>query len=234
MPVLSAQQLTDIQGDIRRRLLRALKRRGLLERLRQVDPEHPVYESLKPGPGGSVRLLVTPLELIDRLAALIPPPRRHRHRYYGVLAPNAPLRAVVTALAGAKENPPLSAAMTGAVLATEPGATVQNASDDVGEERAYRKAARYVWALLLGRIYEVLPLVCPKCGGDMRIIAFINEGPVTREILGHLGEPTTAPSLAPARGPPLWELLVAGPVERETDLLAQPAPDYEFDQRVAW
>ena len=39
----------------------------------------------------------------------------------------------------------------------------------------------------------------------MRIIAFINEGPVIREILGHLGEPISAPRLAPARGPPLWE-----------------------------
>jgi hypothetical protein len=39
------------------------------------------------------------MELLDRLAALIPPPRRHRHRYVGVLALNAPLRAVVTTLA---------------------------------------------------------------------------------------------------------------------------------------
>ena len=61
--------------------------------------EHLVYESIKPGPGGSVSLLLTPLELIERLAALIPQPRRHRHRYYGVLAPNAPLRAAVMALA---------------------------------------------------------------------------------------------------------------------------------------
>jgi len=27
------------------------------------------------------------LELIDRIAALVPPPRTHRHRYLGVLAP---------------------------------------------------------------------------------------------------------------------------------------------------
>jgi hypothetical protein len=40
----------------------------------------------------------------------------------------------------------------------------------------------------------------------MRIIAFINEGPVIGEIFGHLGEPISAPHLAPARGPPLWEL----------------------------
>ena len=98
--------------------------------------------------------------------------------------------------------------MTKAVSATEPGAT---------EERAHRKAARYAWALLLARIYEVLPLVCPKCGGDLRIIAFINEGPVIREILGHLGEPTSAPRLALARGPPLWALPATEQAERETD-----------------
>jgi hypothetical protein len=33
--------------------------------------------------------MLTPLELIDRLAALIAPPRRHRHRFVGVLGPNA-------------------------------------------------------------------------------------------------------------------------------------------------
>lgn len=211
------------------RLLRYCARPAFaLERLRQIDPEHLVYESLKPGPGGSVSLLLTPLELIERLASLIPPPRRHRHRYYGVLAPNAPLRTVVTALAAEKVEATPPTAMTEAVPATEPGAT---------DEPIHRKAARYVWALLLARIYEVLPLVCPKCGGDLRIMAFINEGPVIREILGHLGELTSAPRLAPARGPLLWALPVGDQAERETDPpdpQAQPAPDYEFDQRVAW
>ena len=62
-------------------------------------------------------------------------------------------------------------------------------------EPAHRKAARCVWALLLARIYEVLPLVSPKCGGDLRIIACLNDGPLIREILGHLGDPTSAPTL---------------------------------------
>jgi len=82
------------------RLLRYCARPAFaLERLRELDPEHLVYESVKPGPGGSVSLMLTPMQLLDRLAALIPPPRRHRHRYVGVLAPNSPLRAAVTALA---------------------------------------------------------------------------------------------------------------------------------------
>ena len=44
-------------------------------------------------------LALTPLELIRRIAALVPPPRIHRHRYFGVLAPNSPLRSAVTAQA---------------------------------------------------------------------------------------------------------------------------------------
>jgi len=50
---------------------------------------------------GKKVLLLKPFdELLDRLAKLIPPPRYHRHFYHGVLAPNAPLRARIRALAG--------------------------------------------------------------------------------------------------------------------------------------
>jgi hypothetical protein len=66
----------------------------------------------------------------------------------------------------------------------------------------------------------------------MRIIALITEAPAVRQILAHLGEPTSPPRLAPARGPPLWEMPDAG--KDRFDHHAQPAPDYEFDQRIAW
>ena len=70
-----------------------------LERLEQLAHDQLVYRSPKPQPDGRTELSLTPLELIERLAALIPPPRIHRHRYHGVLAPNSPQRAQVTALA---------------------------------------------------------------------------------------------------------------------------------------
>jgi len=164
--------------------------------------------------------MLTPMQLLDRLAALIPPPRRHRHRCYGALAPHSPLRAAVTALAQPAENTP-APAMIGA-----------SPSDATPTEPAHRQAARYVWALPLARIYEVLPLLCPKCGGAMKIIAFITETVVIREILGHLGEPISPPRLKPARGPPLWQMQDSG--SDAIDPQAQPASDYEFDQRIAW
>jgi len=52
---------------------------------------------------------------------------------------------------------------------------------------------------LFARIDEIFPLVCPRCGGDMRVIAFITDGPSVRDILGHRGEPTAPPRIAIAR-----------------------------------
>jgi len=94
---------------------------------------------------------------------MLPPPRIHRHRYLGVLAPNSPL---------------------------------------------------------LARIYEVRPLLCPLCGAEMRIIAFITDGPTVRDILGHLGERAAPPRIAPPRGPPLWEFADA---EHDPTTSAAPA-----------
>jgi hypothetical protein len=52
-----------------------------------------------------------------------------------------------------------------------------------GELKAFRKS----WARLIQKIYEVDPLVCPKCNGAMRIISFIEDKSVIRDILQHLG-----------------------------------------------
>lgn len=100
------------------------------------------------------------------------------------------------------------------------------------EEELLRRAARYAWALLIARIYEAFPLVCPRCGSEMRIIAFITDAGAVRDILTHLGEPTSPPRLMPARAPPLWEM--QGATTGEPEPQPQPVPEYEFDQRIAW
>lgn len=64
----------------------------------------------------------------------------------------------------------------------------------------HRAASHYLWAMLLARIYETLPLVCPLCQSPMRIIAFITEGSTEQEILNHLGESTLPPKVATAVG----------------------------------
>jgi hypothetical protein len=186
-------------------------------------------------------LHLTPLELIDRIAALVPPPRTHRHRYFGVLAPNSPLRAAVTTLAAPAKQ---------VVVQTEPAATGEGTPGVVPQGNALpptpepaapakRSTAHYLWAVLIARIYEVFPLLCPKCGGQMRLIAFITEGTQIRKILDHIGVDSEPPHISPARGPPLWDDCDAHvgegvAAEPDWDLAAQVAPDFEVDQRINW
>jgi hypothetical protein len=48
-------------------------------------------------------------------------------------------------------------------------------------------ALRRRWAQLIPRVYEIDPLVCPRCQGVMRVVSFMTEGRVIRRILDHLG-----------------------------------------------
>ena len=50
-----------------------------------------------------------------------------------------------------------------------------------------KKGCNKSWARLIKKIYEVDPLICPKCGGQMRIIAFIEDYKVIKKILDYLG-----------------------------------------------
>ena len=185
-------------------------------------------------------LTLTPLELIDRIAALVPPPRTHRHRYFGVLAPNSPLRCAVTAMAAPLQQ-------TGAQAQTDTtgegapavATPLGNAIAPTPEPAPPKRSAHYLWAVLIARIYEVCPLLCPLCGGQMRIIAFITHSADIRQILDHIGVESEPPHISPARGPPLWEGCDAPmddrvQIEPDWDLAAQPAPDFDADQRVNW
>jgi len=104
---------------------------------------------------------------------------------------------------------------------------------------ARRITCHYLWAVLIARIYEVFPLLCPICGGQMRIIAFITHSADIRQRLEHIGVETELPRITPARGPPLWDECDAQAAEGmesvpDWDEAAQPAPDFEVDQRVSW
>ena len=77
----------------------------------------------------------------------------------------------------------------------------------------------------------------------MRLIAFITHSADIRQILEHIGVDSEPPRIAPARGPPLWDdcdaqtddgVHIEPDWATDWDGAAQPAPDYEVDQRVNW
>jgi hypothetical protein len=72
-------------------------------------------------------------------------------------------------------------------------------AEPVPNETRVPLEVRRSWARLIRQVYEVDPLLCPQCGGTMKVIAVIERPAVVRQILDHLGFPTAAPSL---RAPP--------------------------------
>ena len=105
-----------------------------------------------------------PLEFLARLLTHIPDPGQVMTRYYGWYASRTRGMRRRQAAGGAEVEEP--------VAITDP-------------VHWSLRAARYRWAELLRRIYEVDPLTCPRCAALMRIVAVITDPAVITRILVH-------------------------------------------------
>ena len=87
--------------------------------------------------------------------------------------------------------------------------------------------------MLLVKIFEINPLVCPGCGREMKIIAFVTERQPIGRILQHIGEPDHAPAISPARGPPINDTEINQ--TQGWDITAvESISEYKFDQTINW
>jgi hypothetical protein len=60
-------------------------------------------------------------------------------------------------------------------------------------------ARKRAWARLLAKVYEIDPMVCPKCGGEMKVIAVIQDPMEIRDILGVYPRSSTKLSFGPMK-----------------------------------
>jgi hypothetical protein len=145
-----------------------------------------VYRYTRPWSDGTSGIKMSPLELMEKLAALVPLPRAHLVRYSGCLAPHSKLRA--------------------AIIPTP----CQQGADD---EETKTTTPYWNWARLLGRVFDPEMATClpPLCGrrepcdlsfcrrSALRIIAAITHEEVITRILRHLKLASVPPPIAPAR-----------------------------------
>ena len=201
---------------------------GRIARISYVLPRHKAASWVGPGrgrkstrPGANGVVALSPFEFLDRLADLVPPPRKHRHRYHGVFAPNHKLTSAVTALAIGNVGKPRDAATGGHAVGghVADGDTTGDRCDSCDKPRSH-DTSRIAWAKLMARVGEEFPLECPGCGGDIRLIAFITDPGPIRKILTHLGEPLE-PALIPRKKRPGCFASPAAPSSRPS---AHPRP----------
>jgi hypothetical protein len=125
-------------------------------------------------------VLFEPHDFIARLAALVPRPRTHLIRYHGVFAPNARHRPLIvkakTAHRGTKD----------------------------ADQNEPTPSAPSRWVSRLKQVFDVDVSVCPRCGGQLRVIGEVTEPNVIARILEHL----QARGEQAARAPP--ELTLTG------------------------
>jgi hypothetical protein len=169
------------------RLMRYTARGALsLERLEQDANGDLLYRFNRPWSDGTTGITLSPLELLEKLAALVPLPRAHLVRYAGCLAPHSKLRA--------------------AIIPTP-------RQQGVDGEQTKTGTPYWDWARLLGRVFDLDMATClpplrgrrepcdlPFCRrGSLRIIAtFTLESVITR-ILRHLKLASVPPPIVPAR-----------------------------------
>jgi Putative transposase len=134
---------------------------------------------------GTTHLIFDPVELLERLAALIPRPRSNLVLYHGVLAPRAAWRKRVV-----RSKVPNG---------EEGGSTAQD-EHGAGEHGGRSNRA---WAHLMQRSFGFDVLACPRCSGRLTLVALIRAPEVITRILRHLQLPDVVPVMRPAREPPL-------------------------------
>lgn len=160
--------------DQHERLIRYTARGAVsLERLEQDANGDLLYTFTRPWADGTTGIKLSPLELLEKLAALVPLPRVHLVRYGGCLAPHSKRR--------------------GAVIPTP-------RQQGVEESDTRTPSPHWSWARLLKRVFAIAMERCPRCQqGTLRIIAAITEGSVITQILRHLKLAVDPPPIAPAR-----------------------------------
>jgi hypothetical protein len=135
-----------------------------------------------------------PLDFLAEVTQHIPNKGEHQIRYYGFYSnKNRGIRA-----------------KAGKAIVAVPGMPEP--------DTAFRRKCRMTWAALIKCVYEVDPLKCAKCGGEMRIVSFIEEKVVIEKILKHCGlwkePPIRPPPTAPPAVPPQIRALDYGFYER--------------------
>jgi hypothetical protein len=107
-------------------------------------------EKLFEGPNSNFQVY-DPLDFLAAVTAHIPDRREHLVRYYGWYSI---VQRGKRRKQGLEAKPPEAPPIENYTIKA--------------------RAARRAWARLIKKIYKVDPLLCPECGGDMKIIVFID------------------------------------------------------------
>jgi hypothetical protein len=124
------------------------------------------------------------LEFLARVTAHIPNKWESTTRYYGAYSSRT--RSVQKKQSTNNSSPESTSTLIPCAL----------------EPQSIRKASKS-WASLIKRVFEIDPLICPKCSSTMRVVSFITNSNEVNRLLKNLGIPAwTIPEPIKSNAPP--------------------------------
>jgi hypothetical protein len=152
------------------------------ERLERLDDGRVRIGFKRAWTDGTAAIELSPVGLVEKLAALIPPPRANLITYSGVLAGHAKLRAEVIPTAASSSQ-----------ADEERRRSLRLVKREARVARTRRGLEARGWAELLWRVFRVDGWACRACGAAMRLRAVV---------VGHAATGKVLRCLDHARGPP--------------------------------
>lgn len=175
--------INTLQRDRLSQLIEYVARGPLSNERLQIREDGKVVLQLKSKwADGTSHLLFTAGEFIEKLAALIPPPRSHLVRWAGVFAPNSPFRKEITLKPEAKKGFDFA----------------EDGEDGSGCGKRRKNYKNYNWSKMLARVFQVDVLKCECCGGHLRPVCAVTDSDSIRRYLKHMDIDYDPPP----RGPP--------------------------------
>ncbi len=135
-------------------------------RLKKINNGEILFEMKTTWGDGTRAILFTPLELIEKLVAIIPKPRIHQIRFHGILAPSATDRERVV-----------------------PSKVDHQIQHEMFEKTPCKKTPRLNWAELLRRTFQIDMNECSICGGTVKFIKAVIKRDEITAVLESTGPP---------------------------------------------
>ena len=153
------------------------------ERLTLLPNNRVRIEFKRPWSDCTAGVSMTYSEFIEKLMALIPPPRRPLTRWNGIFAPASKLRAEISPKPEERK-----------------GSYFTEKENSGGEKRKNSS-----WARLLKRVFKIDVLEC-ECGGKLKPVAALKDFESCKRYLENMGYGHSPPKISPARlaREPLW------------------------------
>lgn len=159
------------------KLIEYIARGPLANERLEITSDRKVKLQLKtPYSDGTTHLLFTFSEFIEKLMALVPPPKSHLVRWGGVFAPNSSVRKQITLKPHIKKG--------------------FQFDEEEEEPKVYKNQT---WSKMLAKAFKIDVTTCDHCSGKLKKICAVNDRDSIRRYLLHQGIDPDPPARRQAR-----------------------------------